>query len=262
MLSKIDKLNEKFENLENLSVKPPKSLNDHENTKFNANEYNVTIPVNGEDSCVPNVVKSSNVELLDQNLQNLQNLHNVQNLHKPQKQEFQYLQNLQNLHHDKNVKNVQNTKTVNSSSNLKFTKYDIRNFGKIGQRTENLNESQRKQHFIDRVEFLRSKKPQSGIIPDVADRLIAGQVLDKLEHDQAIFVDNSECKEMGKAQMLDKLAIIGADVKSLFPSMKNIETARLARHAILNSKVNFENFDYLMALRYIFINGGKNFCLK
>ena len=57
-------------------------------------------------------------------------------------------------------------------------------------------------------------------------------------------------------QKSDKLCIIGSDVVSLFPSLKNIETGRLARHAILESDVDFENFDFHMSLRYIMIVGG------
>ena len=52
------------------------------------------------------------------------------------------------------------------------------------------------------------------------------------------------------------MCIVGSDVVSLFPSLKNIETGRLARHAILQSKVMIENFDYKMGLRYIKIVGG------
>ena len=55
---------------------------------------------------------------------------------------------------------------------------------------------------------------------------------------------------------LENMCFIGQDVKSLFPSLKCVETARLTRHAILNSNIDVENFDHQMALRYIFIVGG------
>ena len=46
-------------------------------------------------------------------------------------------------------------------------------------------------------------------------------------------------------------------MKSLFPSLSDIETARLASKAILESEVEFENWDLQMALRYLTILGGK-----
>ena len=49
---------------------------------------------------------------------------------------------------------------------------------------------------------------------------------------------------------------------SLFPSLKNIETARLTRHAILESEIEFENINYHKALRYISIVGGKDLLKK
>ena len=51
-------------------------------------------------------------------------------------------------------------------------------------------------------------------------------------------------------------------MKSLFPSLKCIESARLTRHAVLNSDINIENFDHEMALRYIFIVGGRQLISK
>ena len=55
---------------------------------------------------------------------------------------------------------------------------------------------------------------------------------------------------------------MGSDVKSLFPSLKNIETARLARCAVLQSEIKFDNWDFQKALRYIFINGGREYISK
>ena len=49
---------------------------------------------------------------------------------------------------------------------------------------------------------------------------------------------------------------VGTDVTSLFPSLRNVETARMAKYAILNSNIAVENFDCKMALRYLSIVGG------
>ena len=61
---------------------------------------------------------------------------------------------------------------------------------------------------------------------------------------------------------LSNTCFIGADVVSLFPSLKAVEAARLARCAILNSNITFEDFDYHMALRYLSIIGGREMLEK
>ena len=45
----------------------------------------------------------------------------------------------------------------------------------------------------------------------------------------------------------------------MFPSLKNIETARLARNAILQSTISFSGWDLKKALRYLYIVGGPKF---
>ena len=55
----------------------------------------------------------------------------------------------------------------------------------------------------------------------------------------------------GPKQKGSGLAIIGADVFSLLPSMSNIDTARIAKKVVLQSKVDFEDIDYQKALRYM-----------
>ena len=75
----------------------------------------------------------------------------------------------------------------------------------------------------------------------------AGHLIDNLEGDQRIKSKNHR---------------IRADVVSLFPSLKRVEAARLARYAVLNSSVSFENFDHYMALRYLTIVGGREMLEK
>ena len=62
--------------------------------------------------------------------------------------------------------------------------------------------------------------------------------------------------------MQENICVVGSDVSSLFPSIKSIEAARLVRHAKLNSKVQIENFDHFVALRYLFIVGGNDLLCK
>ena len=53
--------------------------------------------------------------------------------------------------------------------------------------------------------------------------------------------------------------MVGNDVESLFPSIKDVEGARMVRCAIKKGDLNIENFDYDLALRYLRITGGKGF---
>ena len=93
-------------------------------------------------------------------------------------------------------------------------------------------------------------------MPDLRDRLEAAYLLDKVNGSEAIQLPHSGQVKQKSIQKPGKMCIIGSDVVSLFPSLKNVETGRLARYALLDTEVEFENFDYLMGLRYLKIVGG------
>ena len=93
----------------------------------------------------------------------------------------------------------------------------------------------------------------------------AGQLLDVLEDGRPININFGGKKRVRKKfqkEGLSNVCFVGHDVKSLFPSMKSVETARLARYAVLNSKIEIDNFDHSMALRYLFVVGGKELINK
>ena len=52
--------------------------------------------------------------------------------------------------------------------------------------------------------------------------------------------------------------ISGTYVEALYPSLRDIEAARITREAVLTSGVQFENIDYIAALRYLYLVGGKD----
>ena len=144
----------------------------------------------------------------------------------------------------------------------KFSKSDIRSFGKIGSKTKLTSEAEFNKQLKNKAEQLRQSKASSGVLPNIMDRINAGDIFDKIEKNCPVYVSDNKVNELGEAQITDKLAIVGADVKSLYPSLKNVEIARLARHAILESKISFENIDYKRALRYLYIVGGKDLLAK
>ena len=82
-------------------------------------------------------------------------------------------------------------------------------------------------------------------------------MIDKLEDGEAVKLPGNfkpSCKL--PKQKSSGLSVVGSDVVSLFPSLRNVEAARLAKYAILGSGVKFENCDAIKALRYIYVNGG------
>ena len=50
--------------------------------------------------------------------------------------------------------------------------------------------------------------------------------------------------------------ITGFDVKSLYPSLRDIDTACLARESVIHSNIKFENFGYDKALAFLRIMAG------
>ena len=59
-------------------------------------------------------------------------------------------------------------------------------------------------------------------------KLVAGTLLDKLNNGQPMKIDENIKRDIRSKQKSDGLAIVGSDVCSLFPSLKGLETARLA----------------------------------
>ena len=88
---------------------------------------------------------------------------------------------------------------------------------------------------MSRVEML--KKSSTNLLPILADRVDAGYLLDKLEGDVAINVSKSSTGQKVKQKSgNENVCYIRHDVKSLFPSLKSVESARLTCHAVLNSE--------------------------
>ena len=52
--------------------------------------------------------------------------------------------------------------------------------------------------------------------------------------------------------------IVGNDVEALFPSLTDIDSARIAREAVVNSDLKFENVDVSAALKYLKLCGGED----
>ena len=116
-------------------------------------------------------------------------------------------------------------------------KDDIRFYGskKAGQ----IFQSKRDRKSLnDQIEKLRKSKAGE-ILPNLADRVKAGYLLDEVNGKEPIKVPKSRStngKPLQKAGP-ENVCFAGADVVSLFPSLKAVEVARLARYAVMRSDV-------------------------
>ena len=54
----------------------------------------------------------------------------------------------------------------------------------------------------------------------------------------------------------DELVISGTDVEALFPSLRDVESAKVVIEAVLKSSIKIENFDWRTAIKYLYIVGG------
>ena len=83
-------------------------------------------------------------------------------------------------------------------------------------------------------------------------------MLDEIEKDVISLPGKASEKGNIKKQMEVEqcLTIAGTDVESLFPSLQDVEVARIARQAVVESGIKFQNIDYDAALKYIFVTGG------
>ena len=115
-----------------------------------------------------------------------------------------------------------------------------------------------KQYMMNRVNKLREAKIAGSNIPDLKERLIAVGLLDKIEGEDPIRLPgNSTLKRASPVDPQEPgFVIVGSDVEKLYPSLKPLEGARLARIAIIQSDINIEDVDLTKALRYIYIVGG------
>ena len=79
--------------------------------------------------------------------------------------------------------------------------------------------------------------------------------------DKFIMSADSRATLMPEAQSSnpEEYTIVGNDVEALFPSLTDLESARIAREAVETSDMTFQNIDVASALQYFRINGGNDY---
>ena len=106
-------------------------------------------------------------------------------------------------------------------------------------------------------------------IPNIKSKLWATRIQDELTNNQAISLPGSlggnrdHCENQTpipplQSNLLANYSIVGTDVEALFPSLQDIEVARMAREAVMLSKTDYLNVNIELALRYLIVTGGRS----
>ena len=58
----------------------------------------------------------------------------------------------------------------------------------------------------------------------------------------------------------NKIQVVGSDVEALYPSLEAVEVAEIVSEAVLNTKIKFENIDWVEGCKYIAITSTEQEC--
>ena len=117
-------------------------------------------------------------------------------------------------------------------------------------------------HTRRRISVLRNLKSRGSQTANLHAKIQATRLLDEVEGEDAIKLLTRGREETETNQpplQEDGLVIVGNDVESLFPSIRDVEAARMSRIAMIESRLRLEDFNLKMALRYLKIVGGKGY---
>ena len=110
-----------------------------------------------------------------------------------------------------------------------------------------------------RIMALRKLKTRNSPLPSIKAKLWAVRLLDEI-HSEAIPLPgeavNDTVNEKINIQMNESLAVVGTDVEALFPSLRDVEAAKIARQAVEESGTQFENINFDLAMKYLYVTGG------
>ena len=134
---------------------------------------------------------------------------------------------------------------------------------------------------LARAERLRHLKVRASHVPNIKAKLWAVRLQDEALGQEAINLPcpregsitpnmplpaskhhevkyDTEHKPPLQCDRSEGYTIVGNDVEALFPSLLDIESARITRQAVLMSDLQMENMDYELALKYLLVAGGKS----
>jgi len=105
-----------------------------------------------------------------------------------------------------------------------------------------------------RVNKLRSLKTKGSPVPNFKAKLWALRIQDELTNNSPLRLPSTE--RVTRNIQGEEMVITGTDVEALFPSLRDVESARIVREAVLKSETVIENLDCNLALKYLYIVGG------
>ena len=109
---------------------------------------------------------------------------------------------------------------------------------------------------LSRVKRLRELRAKNCPIPNFKSKLWALRILDEVKGKSAFQEYRRDKRDSTEMQDDDELVISGTDVEALFPSLRDVESAKVVREAVLKSDIRIENFDWKTAIKYLYIVGG------
>ena len=120
-----------------------------------------------------------------------------------------------------------------------------------------------------RLERVRRLKKRGTVAPNFMAKLWGSKLLDEIEGSKAMMnkkivdVVNDDSNEQDKRPLQmersDETSVIGTDVEALFPSLPDIESAKVVQCAVQESDIEFNNVDYRIALICLRLVGGKDY---
>ena len=124
--------------------------------------------------------------------------------------------------------------------------------------------NQTNEEKMKRIEHLRNMKARGSKLPNIRTKIEASRVLDSKDGNTPITLPgprnpDEPCRGDRNIQKDTGPVLVGNDVEALFPSIKDVEGARMVRCALEKSDIIIEGFDHLTALQYLRLVGGKGY---
>ena len=108
----------------------------------------------------------------------------------------------------------------------------------LAEKTDDSSKALNKARLKETINALKNARSKGSLIPSMADRMNAGKILDKIFENEQILLPVNPSKTKFSRENAPPIQkdigspIVGSDATSLFPALRGVETARLARCAV------------------------------
>ena len=180
-----------------------------------------------------------------------------------------FLDKIQTLNNKRKNDELQTTEVSNNSSSQNQSRGQCKG-QKVKCSGPSQNEIFMKNFKKERFKKLRNMVNISTNVPNFKSKIWASRLNDEVEGKLAINLPKSceSCEprmisneQQAPLQMnrKDGWSIVGTDVEALFPSLADIESAKIVREAVRESSMRFNNVDFERGLIYLRIVGGADY---